>query len=433
MPAYLIDDLGPRAARQVARHELDHLKWRDPLVNTVMRMIRACLWPSLALWYFNRAACLEREAAADRAGMQASSADLRPDMAALEYASTLLSIAKQSARGKPKRRFALVATEVGREPGLSDRVRRLMAISSRPKPGRSFLAVVTLLASGCAMAILPVAKVGWPNKLTTSDETPVTTFANNFGSEVVGAREHLRRGLVSSPGSSLLLSGKPPADSSNKRPMSHNAAVIDDGLTMGSAISPVALETQTTQTPSSSLTANVDAYDFESRMAAVGYRDLSPKQLADMKAYAVIPAYVAEMADAGYGGLSADMLIRFKSLAVSGGFIREMKALGYDNLSPQTLADFRQQGVSSRYIREMRALVSGPITAEQLVSLRFYGASSAFVHQIRALGYERVSADQLISMRFRGVTVFYIEEMRSRGFKELSVDDLIGMRMRRNY
>lgn len=486
LPAHLIGDFGPRAARQVARHELDHVKWRDPLMNTVMRLICACLWPILPLWYLHRAACLEREAAADRAVFKASSADVRPDITVLEYASTLLSIAKKGTEKKPKRRSVLTATEVGREPGLNDRVRRLMAISLRPKPGRSSLAVITLLTSVSAVAILPVAKLGSQNKQTTSEDGPARTFANNLGSEVGGAKEHLSSRLVSSPDSSLLLGGKPAADSSNKRPMSPNASAIDDDATVGSAMSPV---TQETQTPSSSLSINVEAQDFQSRMAAVGYRDLSPSQLADMKAYAVSPAYVAEMVDSGYGGLSADMLLRFKSLAVSSAFIREMKALGYgnlsprmlvdfrqqavspayvaemadlgysglsadmllrfkwlavssafiremkalgyDNLNPQTLADFRQQGVSSTYIREMRSLVSGPIAAEQLVSLRLYGASTEFVRQIKALGYERVNADQLISMRLQGVTVAYIEDMRSRGFKDFSVDQLIGMRMRR--
>jgi beta-lactamase regulating signal transducer with metallopeptidase domain len=422
MPAHLIDDLSPRAVRHVARHELDHLQWRDPLMNTLMRMIRACLWPSLPLWYLNRAACLEREAAADRAVIQASSVDLRLDIAALEYASTLLSIAKKGAGGNIKRRFVLVATEIGREPGLSDRVRRLMAISSRPKPGLSFLAIVTLLASGCAIAILPVAKVDWQIKQTTSEDGPARTFVNNFGLEVGGTKEHMRDGLVLSPGTSLLLDRKPPAAGSYRKPMTTNAAASDDHLTVA----------QETQTLSPALPSNADAQDFESRMAAVGYKDLLPRQLADMKAYAVSPAYVAEMVDLGYGGLSADMLIRFKWLAVSSAFIREMKALGYDNLNPRTLADFRQQGVSSTYIREMRALVSGPITAEQLVSLRFFGASTEFVHQIKTLGFGRVNAGQLISMRLQGVTVAYIEEMRSRGLKELSVDELIGMRMRRN-
>lgn len=428
LPTHLINDFGPRAARQVARHELDHVKWRDPLMNTVMRLICAFLWPGLPLWYLNRAACLEREAAADRAVLKASSADVRQDIAVLEYASTLLTIAKKSAEKNPKRRSVLIVTEVGREPGLNDRVRRLMAISSKPKPGRSSLAVITLLTSVSAVAILPVAKVGSQNKQPASNDAPARTFAINVRLEVAGAKEQQQGRLVSIPHAPLPVHGRPAADGPKERRMMTGEATIDVDRTVD-AMSPVAQETQT---PSPSFSFNVAGQDFESRMAAVGYKDLSLNQLADMRAYAVSPAYVAELADSGYSGLSADMLIRFKWLAVSTAFIREMKSLGYDNLNPRTLADFRQFGVSSDYIRAMRELVSGPITAEQLVSLRLYGGSTEFVRQIKALGYERVNADQLISMRLQGVTIAYIEEMRSRSLKELSVDELIGLRMRNN-
>src|SRR5207245_9499275 len=80
---------------------------------------------------------------------------------------------------------------------------------------------------------------------------------------------------------------------------------------------------------------------LKSQMAALGYKDLTSRQLTDMRAYAVGPAYVAEMADSGYSGLSADMLINFKWLALSSSYIREMRALGYDTLSQQTIVDFR--------------------------------------------------------------------------------------------
>lgn len=424
MPSYIIDDLSTNASRQVARHELDHLKWRDPFMNSVMRVMRACLWPSLPLWYLEWAAVFEREAAADRSAIRTGSADLSPDMAALEYASTLLSIAKKRSEGNADRHHFLTATEAGREPGLEVRIRRLLAVSSRPRHAHLFLAVVTLLASAVAVILLPIAKVPTQANQTTSDAGRSIQVGNNPGFETGIVDEPLREALASTPAALSRVADTHRSDTNKEARMSRSAGAIDEESSV--PIATIA-DAEEVPTPVASPAVNLDP--FESRMAAVGYKDLSPRQLADMKAYAVGPAYVAEMVDSGYGGLSADMLIRFKWLAVNSAFIQEMKALGYDNLPPRTLADFRQYGVSSTYIREMRALVSGPISAEQLVSLRLYGASADFVRQLKGLGYERIGANQLIGMRLQGVTLAYIEEMRSRGIKELSLDNLIAMRM----
>ncbi|HEY0036407.1 MAG TPA: M56 family metallopeptidase, partial [Longimicrobium sp.] len=58
--------LPPAALPAVARHELDHLRWHDPLVNAVLRATCALLWPCPHLWVIERLARLEREVAADR-------------------------------------------------------------------------------------------------------------------------------------------------------------------------------------------------------------------------------------------------------------------------------------------------------------------------------------------------------------------------------
>lgn len=427
MPFQLIDDLSTYAARQVARHELDHLKWRDPLMNTVMRVMRACLWPNLPLWYLERAAACEREAAADRAAIRTGCTDLNLNMAALEYATTLHSIAKKRSEGNAGRQHLLAATEAGRELGLEARIRRLLAVSSRPTHARIIVAVVALFASVWLLAVLPLARVPAQNNQTISAAAS-SRVTHDLELETARVDEQRREDFALPPTRSARVAAPPRSDAINEVQIARSASVIDDETS--DSIATTAARETSELTPA--LSTNLQAQDLESQMAALGYRNLSPRQLADMKAYAVGPAYVAEMADSGYGGLSADMLIRFKWLAVSSAFIREMKALGYDNLSPGTLAEFRQNGVSSSYIQEMRGLVSGLISAEQLVSLRMHGASTEFVHQIRALGYGRVNAGQLISMRLQGVTVSYIETMRSRGFKELSVDELIGMRMRNN-
>src|SRR2546421_18853 len=159
IPAGLFDELSRSAAQQIARHELDHLKWRDPFVHAVMRIVGAALWPSAPLWYLARATRLEREASSDRAAVNSISGKLQPDIAALEYASTLISIARRCARVEGRQTHAWIATEVGNESGLNDRVRRLMAVSSRFTGTPLSIAFVPPLINLSSLVGFPVGRL----------------------------------------------------------------------------------------------------------------------------------------------------------------------------------------------------------------------------------------------------------------------------------
>src|SRR5262245_10741974 len=49
LPAWMFDDLPPATARRIALHELAHSRWRDPMVNALLRLALALLWPGLPL------------------------------------------------------------------------------------------------------------------------------------------------------------------------------------------------------------------------------------------------------------------------------------------------------------------------------------------------------------------------------------------------
>jgi len=418
LPAGIFDELSDIAAQQIARHELDHLKWRDPSVHAAMRIVRALLWPSAPLWYLARATGLEREAASDRAAINSMSGRVQSDMA-MEYASTLISIARRFARAEGLQRYSWIATDFGNESGLNERVRRLMAVSSRPSRARLSLAFVTLLISACGIVFLPVARL--EAKIDENSDPPKeqqqTALTNPTRVEPPKGR-----------------SKKPSAPSSlNSRTLGEAQQGAEPLPTQpvekADSSTPVAPSDSATTFP---VVADLQLDILKRQMAALGYTDLTPRQLEDMRAYAVGPRYVAEMADSGYSGLSADMLIRFKWLAVSSSYIREMKALGYDNLSPQTMIRFRETAISSDYIRQMQARISGSISGEQMVSLRFYGASTEFVDKLKQMGYGNLNAEQLISMRLQGVSIAFIEGLVAQGRKGLSADELIAIRMGRS-
>jgi beta-lactamase regulating signal transducer with metallopeptidase domain len=166
LPARLLMELTSEELRSIARHELAHVKWHDPLVNGLLRSVRALLWPSLPLWYLERAARFEREAAADRAAISATYSLTSAGISATNYVSALISVAKWSDSISRKQRHTLIATEVGGRSNLEDRVRRLLPTAAKLSTVHLSLACLILSASILGVFVLPVASQ--PNRLAPS-------------------------------------------------------------------------------------------------------------------------------------------------------------------------------------------------------------------------------------------------------------------------
>ncbi len=136
LPRRLPSRLSRRSLAAVAAHELDHLRWHDPGVLAVLRLVNTLLWPSLPLRLLARAAMEEREAAADRTA--AESLGGGEEVRRLSWAETLVSLARGAGRNPP------LATGLP-GPRLARRVRRLT--EAPPKPGGAgWVAGIGLLA-----------------------------------------------------------------------------------------------------------------------------------------------------------------------------------------------------------------------------------------------------------------------------------------------
>jgi beta-lactamase regulating signal transducer with metallopeptidase domain len=127
---------------RVARHELAHARWRDPLVNAIVRVVRAILWPSVPLWFLERIIRTEREVSADAYAIGGDKS------AAVEYAGALVTAAS--------RRPLRAATALGNGIGLEERIDRLF-LAARPSSARLALAAAVLLTGAAATSAVPVA------------------------------------------------------------------------------------------------------------------------------------------------------------------------------------------------------------------------------------------------------------------------------------
>lgn len=492
LPAGLLDNLSVEAARQIARHELNHVQWRDPSLNALLRLIRALFWINPALWYLERAARLEREAAADFAVIKSNNFDSEK---IAEYAGALVEMAKQSAGSRGgNRKFKFVAAEIGRRSGLEKRVRRLFQASTHCGVLRRTLAFSAFCAGIFGAYFLPpvssanlpdgvsiVAESGNPNfsllpppgentapEILSPDNssTPAAnhiseTFAQTLRN-IVGSRETVQPENKSeniNPGENLRETPQP--DTAIENASSENAPAAPVNTVVQTAVAPTPPNSGLAPTIEQPAPKNYAAPPnfLRDGMAAVGYANLSDEEIAALKRAGASHFTVRELASVGYANLPLKTLIRLRENGVNAAYIREIKAFGYDKLSPEMLVDFRRHGVSADYIRrmaalgyvnltaqtliafrrnsvsasyigEMRAMVKGGIPAGEMVDMKWLGVSRAFIEELGALGYGHLTANQLINMRRHGVTRAFIEKMRSRGGgRNYSANDLISMRV----
>lgn len=179
-PARLLADLPSESVKSIARHELNHVHWRDPLVNAVLRLTRAIFWFSPPLWYLERVVRLEREAAADFAAIVSRKDVSGFNAAAADYTMTLVSVARWSANSVQKQGFNFAATEVGNQTGLENRVRRLLKSSEKPVRFHLAFAGLVLLAGVFSTPFLPVASQSLPVVLGNIEISGEDNFARQM-------------------------------------------------------------------------------------------------------------------------------------------------------------------------------------------------------------------------------------------------------------
>lgn len=94
---------------------------------------------------------------------------------------------------------------------------------------------------------------------------------------------------------------------------------------------------------------------YLSRMAQLGYGDLSDTRKFVFAAHDVTTQYVTELQDLGYRDLPENDLVKFVIHGVSVDFIRGMNGLGYSDIAAEQLVKLRIHGVSPDWVRRIRA------------------------------------------------------------------------------
>jgi beta-lactamase regulating signal transducer with metallopeptidase domain len=178
LPLWLLSELDPAAVRAVARHELAHLRWRDPTVAAAVRALRCLFWPVVPLWSLERRVRRECEAAADAEAVAETTN-------AIAYVEALAGVARR------RRGSALALGAVGE---LEERARRLLLPERRSGRLRILAAFLLPAAGAIALHLSPLAtwrqaafdeRAGWGPLDYALGFNPVIETAGSGGGESV--------------------------------------------------------------------------------------------------------------------------------------------------------------------------------------------------------------------------------------------------------
>lgn len=138
LPRDLAEHFSMNVVQRIARHELSHARWRDPLVYAALRVAGAVFWLAPA-WIVLRWVRREREAAADAFALR--------DAAGAEesYVAALVRLARPSRELAP----AMAASD------LEYRARRILA-----RPRVPAVAAIALAFGGSLLAVAAPARFG---------------------------------------------------------------------------------------------------------------------------------------------------------------------------------------------------------------------------------------------------------------------------------
>lgn len=155
LPREFPDEISFQTKRFIVRHEISHARWRDPFFRFLLCAVRNLFWISPALWLIERLAYTECEAAADRAAIDDSAENRNSQITALNYAETLLSIAR-SFKSMERRNRQSQFVGIGAEGDLEIRIRRLLS-SCRTTRRQIVLAICACFLTAMTTAVIPVA------------------------------------------------------------------------------------------------------------------------------------------------------------------------------------------------------------------------------------------------------------------------------------
>jgi hypothetical protein len=139
-------------------------------------------------------------------------------------------------------------------------------------------------------------------------------------------------------------------------------------------------------------------------LASAGYRLKDMNKLVSFAIHRVDADYIREVEPLnGSASFSPDEILSMRIHRVSGAQARELAAIGYRDLTHRQLMNMAIHRVTPDYIKAMAAAGYSRLDPGQLVAMRIHRVTPEFAREMQALAQRQPSAGELVSMRIHGL------------------------------
>lgn len=342
-PVILIDRASlsrPDNADAILAHEMAHVRRRDWPALMLSRLAVALFWFNPLVWALERCLVQHAEEAAD---LQAV-VRVEP----VGYARTLLDCVRAT---------GLVAAPANRMAPGQGLARRLGAVLDPRQRGlasgslwttAAMAACVAVAAPVAALELIPPTAVPRP-AAPKAHAAPPPARAQQGARAIGGLASTVEAQAVARPRAGRQEGGTPAVVRASLAAPASSARPPTEDAPDAPGASPKAAPLEVIKVSASALTLDeaiklralgVDTEQVEA-LAALGYRNLSLKQLVAMHMFRVTPAFIAELAELGYRGLTPEQLIELRVNRVTPAHIQAWAAHGYTGLTPDQMVQLR--------------------------------------------------------------------------------------------
>ncbi|HYI08640.1 MAG TPA: hypothetical protein VEK57_06190 [Thermoanaerobaculia bacterium] len=166
---------------------------------------------------------------------------------------------------------------------------------------------------------------------------------------------------------------------------------------------------------------------FIRSMQAEGFKVSLDKYL-EMRIFDITPAYIQEMRALGFGDISNKELVESKIHNVTPKFVRDMRAQGW-NLTLNQYQNAAIHGATPQFAEELKKAGYGGLDHDDIVNFRIHRVTPEYIAELRALGYDKIPAHKLVEMRIHRVTPEFIRELKAAGYAGVPINKLVQMRI----
>lgn len=450
------DDWSEERSRMVLLHELTHVTRRDCLTQMLAQIACAFYWFNPVVWHAAKRLRVEREQACDdyvlSIGTKAS-----------DYAHHLLEIARYLQERSVFQWSQTTTVAMARRSQLEG---RLLAILSKENKRRAMSQAVTagvtalLLLLFSALAVVRPTISGAQNR--PSPETALSDDANaseessaDLSSKKMAEERDERKAINDRP-PELSVAQEPvaPADNNARAETSNDAQPASQATAASAPAIESEVSAPTAPRPESfplppammeavrpvvpfikaayrqerqSETQDKDG-DFIDEMAAVGYTNLSIKELVSLKVSGVNANYVRSLQALGLGPLTTKDLASMRLHDVTPPFIQSIRNAGFKELTTKELVSFSMHGVTPEFINRLRSAGYGNLSAKQLIDFGIYEVTPEFINSMRAIGFSNLSPKELVTLRVHAITPEFIRASRKR-LGDLTLKQIIALKI----